>query len=110
MKKKWYICLSMTLALMVFLTAMNGLRRKEEALASRIAPKVLRFHVLANSDSPKDQALKLEVKDLLLDTIRQGLGSETERGPEQGAGNPPPEGPGTEAETALQKTRQPPTS
>ena len=71
MKKKWYICLSMTLALMVFLTAMNGLRRKEEALASRIAPKVLRFHVLANSDSPKDQALKLEVKDLLLDTIRQ---------------------------------------
>ena len=83
MKKKWYICLSMTLALMVFLTAMNGLRRKEEALASRIAPKVLRFHVLANSDSPKDQALKLEVKDLLLDTIRQGLGSETERGPEQ---------------------------
>lgn len=84
MKKKWYICLSMTLALMVFLTAMNGLRRKEEALASRIAPKVLRFHVLANSDSPKDQALKLEVKDLLLDTIRQGLGSETAQGP--GAG------------------------
>lgn len=80
MKKKWYICLSMTLALMVFLTAMNGLRRKEEALASRIAPKVLRFHVLANSDSPKDQALKLEVKDLLLDTIRQGLGSETAQG------------------------------
>ena len=110
MKKKWYICLSMTLALMVFLTAMNGLRRKEEALASRIAPKVLRFHVLANSDSPKDQALKLEVKDLLLDTIRQGLGSETAQGPEQGAGNPPPEGPGTEAETALQKTRRPPTS
>ena len=84
MKKKWYICLSMTLALMVFLTAMNGLRRKEEALASRIAPKVLRFHVLANSDSPKDQALKLEVKDLLLDTIRQGLGSETAQGPEFG--------------------------
>ena len=99
MKKKWYICLSMTLALMVFLTAMNGLRRKEEALASRIAPKVLRFHVLANSDSPEDQALKLEVKDLLLDTIRQGLGSETE----QGAGNPPPEGPGTEAGGGLTK-------
>ena len=103
MKKKWYICLSMTLALMVFLTAMNGLRRKEEALASRIAPKVLRFHVLANSDSPKDQALKLEVKDLLLDTIRQGLGSETAQGPEQGAGNPPPEGPGTEAGDGLTK-------
>ena len=103
MKKKWYICLSMTLALMVFLTAMNGLRRKEEALASRIAPKVLRFHVLANSDSPEDQALKLEVKDLLLDTIRQGLGSETAQGPEQDAGNPQPEGSGTEAGDSLTK-------
>ena len=99
MKKKWYICLSMTLALIVFLTAMNGLRRKEEALASRIAPKVLRFHVLANSDSPEDQALKLEVKDLLLDTLRQGLGSETE----QDAGNPQPEGSGTEAGDGLTK-------
>lgn len=110
MKKKWYICLSMTLALMVFLTAMNGLRRKEEALASRIAPKVLRFHVLANSDSPKDQALKLEVKDLLLDTIRQGLGSETERGPEQAQEILRRKDPGQRRETALQKTRQPPTS
>lgn len=85
MKKKWYICLSMTLALMVLLTAMNGLRRKEEALASRIAPKVLRFHVLANSDSPEDQALKLEVKDLLLDTIRRGLESGLADGTERDA-------------------------
>ena len=51
MKKKWYICLSMTLALMVFLTAMNGLRRKEEALASRIAPKVLRFQMCIRDSS-----------------------------------------------------------
>ena len=53
MKKKWYICLSMTLALMVFLTAMNGLRRKEDALASRIPANVLRFNLLANSASRK---------------------------------------------------------
>ena len=97
MKKKWYICLSMTLALMVFLTAMNGLRRKEEALASRIAPKVLRFHVLANSDSPEDQALKLEVKDLLLDTIRRGLESGLVDGTERDAGNPHPDGTRPEA-------------
>ena len=103
MKKKWYICLSMTLALMVFLTAMNGLRRKEEALASRIAPKVLRFHVLANSDSPEDQALKLEVKDLLLDTIRRGLESRLADGTERDAGNPQPEGSGTEAGDSLTK-------
>ena len=103
MKKKWYICLSMTLALMVFLTAMNGLRRKEEALASRIAPKVLRFHVLANSDSPKDQALKLEVKDLLLDRKRR-------RGRSRAQEILRRKDPGQRRETALQKTRQPPTS
>lgn len=106
MKKKWYICLSMLLALMVFLTAMNGLRRKEEALASRIAPKVLRFHVLANSDSPEDQALKLEVKDLLLDTIRRGLESETAEHTGQDAGDPYPDGAGTEAgDAGLTKDR-----
>ena len=36
------------------------------ALASRVADQVLRFHVIANSDSPEDQALKLEVRDALI--------------------------------------------
>ena len=33
---------------------------------SRIADQVLRFHVVANSDSEADQALKLEVRDALI--------------------------------------------
>lgn len=78
MKKKCYICLSMVLWIMAFLLVMNGIRRKDEALASRIAPAVLRFHVLANSDSAADQALKLEVKDLLLEKIRDGVSAEDE--------------------------------
>ena len=49
-----------------FLLAMSGIRARDEALAADIAPKILRFHVLANSDSAEDQALKLCVKDLLL--------------------------------------------
>ena len=36
------------------------------ALASRVADQVLRFHVIANSDSSEDQALKLEVRDALI--------------------------------------------
>ena len=55
-----------------FLLAMSGIRARDEALAADIAPKILRFHVLANSDSAKDQALKLCVKDLLLEKIRDG--------------------------------------
>ena len=36
------------------------------SLAQRVADQVLRFHVIANSDSPEDQALKLEVRDTLI--------------------------------------------
>lgn len=67
----------MTLALLILLPAANGYRRKEEALVSRISPKILRFHVLANSDSPQDQELKLQVRDLLLDEIRKGGASDS---------------------------------
>lgn len=70
MKKSYDFCLSLALILTVFLLIMSGLRTGEQNLAGRIAPHVLRFHVLANSDSEKDQALKLEVRDLLLERIR----------------------------------------
>ena len=71
MKKKYDFCLTLALILMIFLMAMSGARRNQEALASRIAPEILRFHVLANSDSPEDQSLKLEVKEYLLEKIRR---------------------------------------
>ena len=37
--------------------------------ASRIAPEILRFHILAESDSAQDQALKLGLKGLVLDYV-----------------------------------------
>ena len=74
MKVSFYFCLSGMCFLVAFLLLMSGVRRQEEALAARIAPAVLRFHVLANSDSPEDQAIKLQVKDLLLKEIREGAG------------------------------------
>lgn len=36
---------------------------RAQSLQPSIADKVLRFHVLANSNSPKDQAVKLRVRD-----------------------------------------------
>ena len=74
MKVSFYFCLSGMCFLVAFLLLMSGVRRQEETLAARIAPAVLRFHVLANSDSPEDQAIKLQVKDLLLKEIREGAG------------------------------------
>lgn len=40
--------------------------------AARIAGEILRFHVIANSDSAEDQALKLEVKEALLTILNDG--------------------------------------
>lgn len=72
------LCTLMTLILMAFLLAMNGMRRRDEALASRIAPEILRFHVLANSDSDEDQALKLLVKEFVLEELRPHAASKEE--------------------------------
>lgn len=55
---------------LIFLCLGSGLLyfsfRRAEAAAGRIADQILRFHVIANSDSDEDQALKLEVKEALL--------------------------------------------
>lgn len=61
-KKKmvWYILVSLN----VVLFTMLGMQyTKQCRLQQSIAGKVLRFHVLANSDSDSDQQLKLKVRD-----------------------------------------------
>lgn len=59
------------------LTLLNGARLRQEQMAAELAPHILRFHVLANSDSPADQALKLDVRNLLLSRIQKELPSPT---------------------------------
>ena len=66
-KRDLFLCI--TCLLLAFLLTMASGRRNEEAMAARIAPEILRFHVLANSDSDEDQQLKLRVRTLLLDSI-----------------------------------------
>lgn len=79
LKKKYNLCSSLTILLLLFLIAMSGIRNHQETLASRIAPEILRFHVLANSDSPEDQDLKLEVKEFLLESLRSELADSSDR-------------------------------
>ena len=47
--------------------ALGGWLDREQ---ERLADQVIRLHVIANSDSPEDQALKLEVRDQVLPTRR----------------------------------------
>jgi len=52
---------------------MGDVQRKERAVQEHLAEEVLRFHVLANSDSRKDQAVKLEVRDAVLSYLKEVL-------------------------------------
>lgn len=49
-----------------------------DATQVRLASQVIRLHILANSDSEEDQALKLEVRDRVLETTSALLAGETE--------------------------------
>ncbi|WP_349944764.1 stage II sporulation protein R [Lacrimispora sp. BS-2] len=74
MKQKRDLFLCITCLLIAFLLTLSDGRQKDEALAARIAPEILRFHVLANSDSSEDQTLKLKVRTMLLNSIYEDLG------------------------------------
>ena len=74
MKYRRDLFLCLTCLLLAFLFTMAGQRQSDEAMVARIAPEILRFHVLANSDSDEDQQLKLRVRTLLLDSIYEKLG------------------------------------
>lgn len=58
--KKIEIALMIGLAVVIFCGA--GLHNEQ----SQLAEKLIRFHVVANSDSDEDQALKLKVRDAVL--------------------------------------------
>ena len=59
--KIWEIALLLGVAVCL-LSGARALHTQDE-----LADKVVRLHVLANSDSEEDQALKLQVRDAVLD-------------------------------------------
>lgn len=75
-KVVWYILVGMNLILLLLLSLQYGrnLRMQED-----IAGKVLRFHVLANSDSREDQALKLAVRDAVGAELAEALAGAGDR-------------------------------
>ena len=77
MKRITYLFLSIICLLISSLLFGAAKRAEHEALAAEIAPGILRFHILANSNSREDQDLKLEVRSFLLDRISQGLAEES---------------------------------
>ena len=71
--KIWEIALLIALAVFL-ISGMLSLRTQQE-----LSEKVVRLHVLANSDSAEDQALKLQVRDVILDQTTQLLEEASDR-------------------------------
>ncbi len=57
----------------IFALTTNSTKVKSDSLQKDIASKVIRFHVIANSDSKSDQALKLKVRDKVLQYMQPKL-------------------------------------
>ena len=71
-KRKYIICA--ILGVLFSLAVTGGIvKNKEQLLQKQIAQEVLRFHVLANSDSPEDQAEKMRVKESVLSYMKEEL-------------------------------------
>lgn len=53
------------LAVMIVVAVTGYQRYQQREMAEEIAGKIIRFHILANSDSEEDQQLKLKVRDAI---------------------------------------------
>ncbi len=74
--KKITLSIVMSLILCIFHTAIAGAREVEA-----MEEKVIRIHIIANSDSEADQSLKLSVRDAVLKTVAEaveGVGTKAE--------------------------------
>lgn len=77
--KKW-ICMAAAVGIALFLTGLLAGERTRMVQAKvaktqeSLAEEVFRFHVLGNSDSRKDQEVKLKVRDAVIDYMKRDMG------------------------------------
>lgn len=76
--KMWEIVLLLVLA-GCFISGAMALQTQDQ-----LSDKVVRLHVLANSDSEEDQALKLKVRDAILERAEDLLSQTSSRGEAEG--------------------------
>lgn len=70
------ICISIVLTGMTVRTRAEAVEHKTEEVQERLSEEVFRFHVLANSDSEKDQEVKLAVRDAVLAFMKRNMKEE----------------------------------
>ncbi len=67
------ICISAVLTGMIIRSRAEAVDKKTAELQEHLSREVLRFHILANSDSEKDQEVKLEIRDAVLDYMKSHM-------------------------------------
>lgn len=76
-RRKDLIMAALAVMISVLMTACvwrtEAVSAKMEQTQEHMAEEVLRFHVLANSDSKEDQKLKIEVKDTVIDWMEKEM-------------------------------------
>ncbi len=80
MKNEQKIKLRLTILIICFVgiismmtISINGENKKIENISENYKEKLIRFHVLANSDSDEDQALKLKIRDAVIEYLQPKL-------------------------------------
>ena len=80
MRNEQKIKLRLTILIMCFLViismmtiSINGETKEKENLSEDYKDKLIRFHVLANSNSDEDQELKLKVRDAIINYLKPKL-------------------------------------
>lgn len=59
------------LCAMVSTSSLAGCSKDYKVTANQLADKLIRLHVIANSDSPEDQQLKLKVRDVIISALNE---------------------------------------
>ncbi len=70
--RKKIVCIFFACLTALIVTGMLA-EAKENVVQKKMAEEVFRFHVLANSDSDKDQALKMKVKEKVIAYMKEEL-------------------------------------
>jgi stage II sporulation protein R len=76
------ICLAAAILIAALLTGWVTIQRgilvenRTQAATSQLAEQVLRFHVLADSDSTEDQRIKMQVKEAVISYLQEGVSGE----------------------------------
>lgn len=70
------LCSILLAVLVTFIVGWQTVMISEARMQQHLAQEVLRFHVLANSDSKEDQALKMKVKEQVMGLLAQEMTEE----------------------------------